>query len=82
VITTNSIAKCEKPIAFAIVLLLDLSDEKYEKSPFAYIIFKIRIFNKYLHVRFFQKCPRFDLEHLPKESKQRHSFSQPTILRK
>jgi hypothetical protein len=55
VITTNSIAKCEKPIAFAIVLLLDLSDEKYEKSPFAYIIFKIRIFNKYLHVTFLKK---------------------------
>jgi hypothetical protein len=55
VITTNSIAKCEKPIAFAIVLLLDLGDEKYEKSPFAYIIFKIRIFNKYLHVRFLKK---------------------------
>jgi hypothetical protein len=55
VITTNSIAKCEKPIAFAIVLLLDLSDEKYEKSPFAYIIFKIRIFNKYLHLMFLQK---------------------------
>jgi hypothetical protein len=76
VITTNSIAKCEKPIAFAIVLLLDLGDEKYEKSPFAYIIFKIRIFNKYLHVMFLQKCPkhwqtrnRFDWEHLPKESK-------------
>ena len=68
-ITTNSIAKCEKPIAFAIVLLLDLGDEKYEKSPFAYIIFKIRISNKYLHVMFLQKCPKhwqilvgFDLE--------------------
>jgi hypothetical protein len=50
VFTTNYFAKCEKAVAFAIVLLLDLSNEKYEKMRFASILFKIRKFTKGLHV--------------------------------
>jgi hypothetical protein len=50
VFTTNYFAKCKKAVAFAIVLLLDLSNEKYEKMRFASILFKIRKFTKGLHV--------------------------------
>ena len=48
--TTNYIAKCEKAVAFAIVLLLDLRGEKYENSRLGYIFFEIRKFTKYLPV--------------------------------